>query len=341
MELVQEILSKELFLIYLIGVMITVGVIKEYNLFHLQFLSKIKDKRIAVVLFSFFAGILPVPGRVTVSAGLLDTIATKNPEKKKVFGILDYLATHHFYFWSPLEKTVILPMAALGLSWTGWMHYFWLPLIIYILFLIWFIYTQVDADAIELNFPNNFILKEFILYTLPLFVSIGVAIFISPIIVFGILALYYIFILTKKEYFSSKIEILQKLNKYINWKLVILLAVLLPIAALAEEAVEHYNFQPTETILIITTLAIFALTLISGEEDVYAALNAVAVPIFGINYLPLLWFSGYFAYSLSPLHKCIWISTGYFGTPIKNYYKVISYLIGLLSLYLVVFYIFN
>jgi hypothetical protein len=341
MEIIQHILTKELFLIYLIGVMVIVGVIKEFNLFHLQFLNKIKDKRISVVLFSFFAGILPVPGRVTVSAGLLDTIATKDPEKKKVFGVLDYLATHHFYFWSPLEKTVILPMAALGLTWGGWMQYFWVPLVLYFIFLIWFIYTKVDKDAIELNFAESFNLKEFILYTLPLFIGIGVAIFVSPIIVFGLLAIYYIFVLTRKEYFSSIKELAIKINSYINWKLVILLAILLPIAVIAEELVEKYNFQPSESALIITALSIFMLTLLSGEEDVYAALNAVAVPVFGIVYLPLLWFAGYFAYSLSPLHKCIWISTGYFGTPIKDYYITITKLLGVLSIYLIAFYIFN
>ena len=332
-----EIFSKETFLIYLIGVMITVGIVKDLKLFHLQFLNKIKDKRISVVLFSFFAGILPVPGRVTVSAGLLDTIASKDPEKKKVFGVLDYLATHHFYFWSPLEKTVILPMAALSLTYGQWMSYFWIPLLMYLVFLIGYIYIKVDKEAIELNFSEKFNFKEFCYGTLPIFISIALAIFISPIIVFGLLALYYIAIYYIK---TQKIDFI-KINSYINWKLVVLLAILLPFAEIMEDWATHYPLAENAHAILFAAAGIFLLTFLSGEEDVYAALTAAIVPMFGINTLPLLWFAGYYAYSLSPLHKCIWISTGYFKTPISWYYKTITALLLWLSIYLVGYYIIN
>jgi len=332
-----EILLKETFLIYLIGVMVMVGIVKDLNLFHLQFLDKFKDKRISVVLFSMLAGILPVPGRVTVSAGLLDTIASKDPEKKKVFGVLDYLATHHFYFWSPLEKTVILPLAALSITYGDWMSYFWIPLAMYLVFLIGYIYLKVDKDSIEINVADSFNLKEFLYGTFPIFAGIVAAIFISPIIVFGLLALYYIFIYYKKTGVNLFIHDLDKLKSYINWKLVLLLAVLLPIAEIAESAVNHYDLASNLSILYASFL-IFILTLVSGEEDVYAVLVAALAPVYGIVYLPLLWFSGYFAYSVSPLHKCIWISTGYFKTPISWYYKTIGALLIWLSIYLIGYY---
>ena len=337
MDLFIHILGKETFLVYLIGVMVMVGIIKELKLFHLQFLSKIKDKRLAVVTFSALAGILPVPGRVTISAGLLDTIATKDPEKKKAFGVLDYLATHHFYFWSPLEKTVILPLAALGVSYGVWISYFWIPLVLYILFLIWYIYTQVDEDSIELHFADKFNLKEFLVGTAPVFIGIVVAIFINPSIVFGALAIYYTGFLIKRTGLSGK-ELLIKLNDYINWKLVLLLAILLPIDVIAVNYGEQFNIKEilgSTTGLIVAAFSIFMITLLTGEEDLYAALNAVVLPIVGIQYLPIMWFAGYYAYSLSPLHKCIWISTGYFGTPVQQYYSTIIKLLIVLSIYTV------
>ena len=335
MELLSTIMMKETFLIYLIGVMVMVGVIKELNLFHLQFLNRIKDKRISVVLFSALAGILPVPGRVTVSAGLLDTIATKDPEKKKTFGVLDYLATHHFYFWSPLEKTVILPLAALstvGVTYGTWLSYFAIPLALYLLFLIWYIYTQVPKDAIELDFKDEFDFKEFAYGTLPVFVGIVIAIFVNPSIVFGLLAAYYVGILIKR---NKPENLFEKLNSYINWKLVVLLAVLLPIAVTAIHYGEQLDISKSATSVAIAAMVIFMTTLLTGEEDLYAAMVAVAAPILGVVYLPILWFAGYFAYSLSPLHKCIWISTGYFGTPVQDYYKTIAKLLAVLSVYLV------
>ena len=329
-----EIVEKEAFLIYLIGVMVGVGVIKEYNLFHLQFLNKFKDKRISAVLFSMFAGILPVPGRVTVSAGLMDTIATKNPEKRKFFGIIDYLSTHHFYFWSPLEKTLILPLAALGFTWGHWMLYFIGPLIVYLSFLMYYIYKYVPEEAIELNFAEDFNLKEFLIGTAPIFLSIVAAVFITPIIVFGVLALYYMYYMYTQV--SSVRETVSRALSYINWKLVLLLAVVLFISVFAVDAMEKVKLG--KDVVYLIALIIFGATLLSGEEDVYAALVASVIGVFGPHYLLLLWFSGYFAYSISPLHKCIWISTKYFGTPIIDYYKVITRLIGVLAIYVVLWY---
>ena len=323
---------------YLIGVFIVIGVVKEYNLLHLQFLGRFKDKRISAVLFSMLAGVLPVPGRVTSSAGLLDTIATKDPDKRKHFGIIDYLATHHYYMWSPLEKTLILPLAALGISYGTWLSYFAIPIIFYFSYLVWYIFKFVPADAIEIEFEKTFDVKEFLLYTAPIFASIVVAVFVSPIIVFAVLAAYYAI------YMYMKVEdanvFMKKIVGYINWKLTFLLAFILAVSVTAI----HYAELTTELqpgVIYGTAIAIFFITLFTGEEDLYAALNALILPTIGVFYLPLMWFSGYFAYSISPLHKCIWISTGYFGTPIRRYYKVIAGLLAGLAIYVAGFYLVN
>jgi hypothetical protein len=112
----------------------------------------VKSKRAVVAIISAISGVLPIEGRVTVSAGFLDTIAP-NDNRRRVFGIIDYLSTHHYYFWSPLEKTVILPMAVLGLSYFDFLFLVW-PLIatclIVGLFYIFFILKEEDI-AIDLN----------------------------------------------------------------------------------------------------------------------------------------------------------------------------------------------
>ena len=63
------------------------------------------------MITSLLGGILPIPGRVALSAPLLDAIAPPDKKKRSAFGVIDYLSTHHYYWWSPLEKTVVLPMA--------------------------------------------------------------------------------------------------------------------------------------------------------------------------------------------------------------------------------------
>jgi hypothetical protein len=116
----------------------------------------VKSKRAVVAIISAISGILPIEGRVTVSAGFLDTIAP-NDSRRRIYGIIDYLSTHHYYFWSPLEKTVILPMAVLGLSYFDFIFLVW-PLIITSLivgiFYIFFVLKEDDI-AIDLNKNNN------------------------------------------------------------------------------------------------------------------------------------------------------------------------------------------
>lgn len=112
----------------------------------------VKSKRAVVAIISAISGILPIEGRVTVSAGFLTTIAP-NDHRKRIYGIIDYLSTHHYYFWSPLEKTVILPMAVLSISYFNFVLLIW-PLIltsfIVALFYIFYVLKE-DEIAIDLN----------------------------------------------------------------------------------------------------------------------------------------------------------------------------------------------
>ncbi len=117
------------YLIFLAGVMVCSGIIKSNNYFTPIFswlLDKVKSKKLIVYLISFVSGVLPVSGRVSVSAGILDTLAPKDSCKSRSkFGIIDYLATHHYYLWSPLEKTIIIPMAVFSMSYLQVMSYLW------------------------------------------------------------------------------------------------------------------------------------------------------------------------------------------------------------------------
>lgn len=140
---------------YLAAIMILSGLAKKTGFFmplYSWIADNVKSKRAVVAIISALSGVLPIEGRVTVSAGFLDTIAPKGP-KRRLYGIIDYLSTHHYYFWSPLEKTVILPMAVLGLGYAGFISVVW-PLIVTCLlvglFYIFFILKEEDI-VIDLN----------------------------------------------------------------------------------------------------------------------------------------------------------------------------------------------
>lgn len=137
------------YVLILASVMILSGEAKQYNLFgslYSYIIDKIKNKKLLVVMISFLGGILPIPGRVIVSAGLLDTIAPKDPLKRSKLGIIDYLATHHYYNWSILESTILIPMAVLSLSYWNVMYYLWPLLLSTIIFTVVYISTLKSED---------------------------------------------------------------------------------------------------------------------------------------------------------------------------------------------------
>jgi hypothetical protein len=120
--------------------------------------NKVKSKKGVVALISLFSGILPIPGRVIVSAGILDTIAPKSEKSRSKFGIIDYLATHHYYLWSPLEKTIILPIATLSLSYLEVLKYTSPLILVTLLYISYYIVFVLKEDDVEIK--RNDILKE-------------------------------------------------------------------------------------------------------------------------------------------------------------------------------------
>ena len=125
-KILESIAEKELYMGYIFGIMILGGYIREYRVLDdVYSLAKkyIKDNRLMIIVTSIFGGVLPIPGRVALSAPLLDAIAPPTKRDRSNYGIIDYLSTHHYYWWSPLEKTIILPMAALGITYREMLSY--------------------------------------------------------------------------------------------------------------------------------------------------------------------------------------------------------------------------
>ncbi len=151
-EILSLLLQNQWYLFYLAGIMVVAGYAKHYNWFFpiYQFVvNRVKSKRAVVALISALTGSLPIPGRVSVSAGILDTVSSDDPKSREKLGMIDYLSTHHYYLWSPLEKTIIIPMAAFGISYLTMMSYMW-PLIAgcfaVILFYLFVILKEEDVS---------------------------------------------------------------------------------------------------------------------------------------------------------------------------------------------------
>jgi len=156
--MIDLIMSNQWYVLYLAIVMIISGYVKDLELLvpvYTLIKSSVKSNRMIVFLLSCVTGVLPIPGRVTVSAGVLNTIAPKDKAKREIYGIIDYLSTHHYYLWSPLEKSVILPMAALGISYIAFLEYMLPLLLMTFIVIFYFIFFVLSENDVEIEMVNN------------------------------------------------------------------------------------------------------------------------------------------------------------------------------------------
>jgi len=314
-------------------IMIVAGIAKERGLFmpvYSYIKTSFKSNRLVLFLISAISGVLPIEGRVTVSAGVLDTITHKDCDHnhgRQKMGIVDYLSTHHYYLWSPLEKTVVIPMATFGLGYVAWLGMVWPLLLVTALFVTYYVFFKVKEDEINIE-ESTFKISAVMRNVLPFFIAIGAYIYVGGdkhiFAIFGSLALYYVF-LTQTWNFK-------KLLSYINWEVLLTVAVVIVLGnyfksqeALINEYIRGLGIDITTVtgILIVSLIGLVA-SFLMGSSGKFIALAVLMSAVFGQQYF--LWFFAvdYVGYLLSPTHKCVMVGNRYFGTPLKTYYSALG-----------------
>jgi len=334
MDFLLNVLLKDIsYLWMIVFIMISAGLAKEYQLFAPAFAyvrNTFRSNKFVLVILSAVGGILPIEGRVTVSAGLLDTIAPKDGPARERMGIIDYLATHHYYMWSPLEKTVVIPIAAFGLTYGAWLGMIAPLLIASLVFIGWYIWYQTKEEDLAIA-PGNFKLSQVMRSSLPMFVAIGAYIWSNNFIAcFGLLTLYYIIITQQWN--------IQKLLGYVKLEVILTVAVVIILGnyfkseqAYFQEVIKGIGLDPaTLTGMLAISAVGFGASFLMGSSSRFIALAVLMAQLFGPQYF--LWFFAvdYAGYLLSPTHKCVMIGNRYFGTPYSTYYTALGAWVAIL-----------
>ncbi|NBR22936.1 MAG: DUF401 family protein [Micrococcales bacterium] len=255
----------------------------------------VKSKRAVVAIISFVSGILPISGRVAVSAGALDTIAPTDVKKRKNFGIIDYLSTHHFYFWSPLEATVLTPMAVLGISYWSFMGKIWPLLLTAVTIILFYIFKVLKEDDIEILIPEKNKKKE-------------------------------------KEEWQKQADIKADRRQITEYAKVLVFTSLVIVLGNVVKANfdtinEWVKSAHDHNLIILVALVGFLASLSLGSSGKFAGFVGISATVFGAGALPLFFAFDYAGYMLSPTHKCLVVGKSYFKTPLKDYYKAIASLV--------------
>jgi len=331
MEFITNVLLKDVTYLWMIFfIMITAGLAKEYQLFAPAFAyvrNTFRSNKFVVVILSAIGGILPIEGRVTVSAGLLDTVAPKEGPGREKLGIVDYLANHHYYMWSPLEKTVILPIAAFGLTYSAFLGLVAPLLIASLLFISVYIWYTVKEEELVIT-PGNFKLSAVLRNVLPMFIALGVYIWgggeehVFPI--FGLLTLYYVIITQQWN--------LKKLLGYVRWDVLAWVGAVIILGNYFKsyngefaEYIKNLGLDPHTFVgMLIISVVGFVVSFLMGSSGKFIAVAVLMAQVFGVEYF--LWFFAidFTGYLLSPTHKCVMIGNRYFGTPVGTYYKALG-----------------
>jgi hypothetical protein len=228
--------------------------------------------------------------------------------------------------WSPLEKTVILPIAAFGLTYSAFIGLVAPLLIVSLAFISIYIWTQVKDEELVIE-PGNFKLSAVIRNVLPMFIAIGIYIWgggeanVFPI--FGSLALYYVFI---TQQWNPK-----KLLGYIRWDVLAWVGAVIILGNYFKSYNDEFltmikgvGLDPHTFVGMLAISVIgFVVSFLMGSSGKFIAVAVLMAQVFGVEYF--LWFFAidFAGYLLSPTHKCVMIGNRYFGTPVLTYYKAL------------------
>ena len=327
--MIDLILKGQVYLFLIVFVMMMAGMIKDNNLFSdvFTFLKRsIKSNRAIVAMFSALTGILPIKGRVTVSAGLLDTMAPKNKKSREKFGPIDFMSTHHYYFWSPLEKTVILPMAAFGLSYGAFIGIIWPLLAMTVVYVLsYLVFAVKDKDIALKNSKQKIKISRITRYVLPYLLGVAAIIAgVNFLWAFGLLTAYYMIVTQTFDF--------KKLIGYVDWKIVAWVAGIIFISNVVRTHTGEINsFLQSTGLDITTTFGFIAISLLSflgafalGSSSRFGAITVLLTSIYGMEYLPWFFAVDFAGYVMSPMHKCVAIGKMYFGTKLSTYGMILT-----------------
>jgi hypothetical protein len=333
--MIDLLLKGQVYLFLIIFVMMIAGMVKDNKLFSdvfTFFAKNLKSKKAVVAVVSAITGLLPIKGRVTVSAGILDTIAPpKGSPGREKFGPIDYVSTHHYYFWSPIEKTVILPMAALGLTYGQFIGMLWPLLAITVIFILSYLIWGVKESDVDINVTDGVVkVSRITRYVMPYIIGVGSVIAgVNFLWVFGALTLYYMVVTQTFDF--------KKLLGYVDWKLLAWVAGIIVAANFTRQYTnEIKQFLETSGIdittlsgFVILSLASFGGAFALGSSSRFGALTVIMASIYGVQYLPWFFAVDFAGYMLSPMHKCVAIGKMYFGTKLRYYISILGIWAGL------------
>ena len=316
-------IEKLLFIPLFACLMMCVGILKHNNVLdpvYAAIQKKVTNKRLLMTILSGMFGILPVPGRITLATGCFDT-CTRMHKNRGQLGILAYLSTHHYYLWSPVEKSVLIVLAGLGLSYPEFIMIM-LPYLATLMICTWFyiFFVMDDIDDIVLDFGEGTSGWKWLDSAIVVICILTGCVGVVPLPAVYLVALIYLLLRYRPK--------LKQLISYIDIKLLAFATIVIATGYLV-----HTHVEQIHNILghlagnygaHVALLCSFIASFLLGSSSKFAGIVVLLVPVYGIAMLPIFYIVDFCGYLLSPMHKCVLISNRYFKTKFVAFYNIVG-----------------
>ena len=333
MEVLKAFAMQYEVLLILISVMLISGGLKETNAggsLYSLFSRYLRSPKWLLALFSAFLGIVPIPGRIIATCGVLDSLRDKTKESPKM-GIVAYLSSHHYYLWSPLEKSIIITCGVLGLTYYQFMSYMLIPALITFAFCMVYIGFFVKQDEIHFGPVPEKVSGRSIFSILTLVGVLVAGACQVPMLPLMAGCAAFLMLINRKSINFKKVY------TFLDWKVLLVAAGALLLASVvgcySKLIVEFVKSHAGQLSLpAIVCLSFFA-SFVMGSSAKFAAMTGALCLIYGLQYLPLFYLVDYCGYLVSPSHKCLPIAQQYFKTPVLELSKVLGIEALILTVY--------
>ncbi len=287
------------------------------------------NKWLTITLSPALIGLLPMPGGALVSAPTLDEALPKGKVKPELKTFINYWFRHIWEFFWPLYQGFIVTVAIFGIRTVELMKNQFYFMIIAVA--LGYISMAIFLPSVGNNLPKENPGKSLLILAKGTWEILAIVVFI---LIFNVDLLLSLLIVTIFSFLIS-VPLNKKfriLLKAFNVNILLLIAsVMIFKGFVLNSSLSQLlkgNISGSKTLLPVLMVSIpFSLGFLTGVNTAFAG---IAFPLFvsivgqNINYISLLYISGFSGVLLSPLHLCLVLSAEYYGAKLFKVYKYIT-----------------
>ena len=281
----QSIILNQQYVLVLLLVFCIISIYKNYNI-----LGSVNPTPFKGKLIILLSGLLPVPGRIVLCKSLIDVMSGVSDKRTNLTA---YISTHHYYFWSPLEKSVVILLGGLSITYVQFINHLLIPIIMYLGFMLYYICTlklKIVSKHTENKVSGGF---DILLLLLCLIISC----FADVIIVSLSCYLMYLLIKYKPGW---------KFLKDVDVSTLVYVSIILIISCVVKHNIVyiHEYLNKVQGDLYLAMLLSFIFSFMLGSSSKFSGLCLLMTIIYGLDYMCIFYVIDFSGYMLSPTHKC-------------------------------------